>query len=108
LGASTCRLHDELHPRRHGLDRCGSPDRQRNRCGRGPALLRENVEDLPITGVIIIHSHADHFCGEKKVFTPEDIAERDVPVIAPERFFKEGVSENLLADNTMGRRASDI
>ncbi len=29
----------------------------------GLKLLRENVEDLPVTGVIITHSHADHFGG---------------------------------------------
>lgn len=72
----------------------------------GLELLREHVEDLPITGVIITHSHADHFGGVKGVITPEEIAEREVPVIAPEGFFEEAVSENLLAGNTMSRRAS--
>jgi alkyl sulfatase BDS1-like metallo-beta-lactamase superfamily hydrolase len=71
----------------------------------GLALLREHVEDLPITGVIITHSHADHFGGVKGVITPEELAERDVPVVAPEGFFEEAVSENLLAGNTMSRRA---
>ncbi len=72
----------------------------------GMALLRENVEDLPVTGVIFTHSHVDHFGGVKGVITPEEIAERNVPIIAPEGFFEEAVSENLIAGNTMSRRAS--
>lgn len=71
----------------------------------GLTLLRDTVADLPVTAVIITHSHADHFGGVKGVITPEEIAERDVPVIAPEGFFEEAVSENLLAGNTMSRRA---
>lgn len=71
----------------------------------GLQLLREHVEDLPITAVIFTHSHADHFGGVKGVITEEEIAERNVPVIAPEGFFEEAVSENLIAGNTMSRRA---
>jgi alkyl sulfatase BDS1-like metallo-beta-lactamase superfamily hydrolase len=71
----------------------------------GLRLLRENVEDLPVSGVIITHSHADHFGGVKGIITPEEIEERNVPVVAPEGFFEEAVSENLLAGNTMSRRA---
>lgn len=71
----------------------------------GLELLREHVEDLPVSAVIITHSHADHFGGVKGVITPEEISENDVPVIAPEGFFEEAVSENLLAGNTMSRRA---
>jgi len=71
----------------------------------GLSLLRETVEDLPVSAVILTHSHADHFGGVKGVITPEEIAARDVPVIAPEGFFEEAVSENLIAGNTMSRRA---
>lgn len=72
----------------------------------GMELLRKHVEDLPVSAVIITHSHADHFGGVKGIITPEEIAENDVPVIAPEGFFEEAVSENLLAGNTMSRRAA--
>lgn len=72
----------------------------------GLQLLRDNVEDLPVTGVIFTHSHVDHFGGVKGIITPEEIAERDVPIIAPVGFFEEAVSENLIAGNTMSRRAS--
>ena len=72
----------------------------------GLKLLRENVEDLPVSAVIFTHSHVDHFGGVKGVISVEKLAERNVPVIAPEGFFEEAVSENLLAGNTMSRRAS--
>ncbi|MBN8412998.1 alkyl/aryl-sulfatase [Halomonas litopenaei] len=72
----------------------------------GLALLREHVEDLPITGVIITHSHVDHFGGTKGVINEDDIAAGDIPIVAPEHFFEESVSENLIAGNTMSRRAS--
>ncbi len=72
----------------------------------GLKLLRENVEDLPVSALIFTHSHADHFGGAKGVLTEEEIAERGVEVIAPEGFFEEAVSENLTAGNAMSRRAS--
>lgn len=71
----------------------------------GLKLLREHVEDLPVSAVVFTHSHADHFGGVKGVITEEELVERDVPVIAPEGFFEEAVSENLIAGNTMSRRA---
>ncbi|WP_334175704.1 alkyl sulfatase dimerization domain-containing protein [Pseudoxanthobacter sp.] len=72
----------------------------------GYKLLRERVEDLPITAVIFTHSHVDHFGGVKGILTPDEIAARKIPVIAPEGFFEEAVSENLIAGNAMSRRAS--
>ncbi|XKE47316.1 MBL fold metallo-hydrolase [Halomonas organivorans] len=71
----------------------------------GMRLLREHVEDLPVSAVIFTHSHADHFGGVKGVITEEEIAEREVPVIAPVGFFEESVGENLIAGNAMSRRA---
>jgi len=71
----------------------------------GLGLLRQEVEDLPVSAVIITHSHADHFGGVRGVISEEEIAERDAPVIVPEGFFEEATSENLIAGNAMGRRA---
>ena len=69
------------------------------------ALFRENKGDAPITGVIFTHSHTDHFGGAKGVLSDQDI-KNGVPIVAPQHFFEEAVSENLLAGNVMGRRAS--
>ena len=68
-------------------------------------LLQEEVEDVPVSAVILTHSHIDHFGGVKGVVTPEEIEERGVEVIAPEHFFIESVNENLMAGNQMSRRA---
>ncbi|MBB4124423.1 alkyl/aryl-sulfatase [Martelella radicis] len=72
----------------------------------GLALLREHVEDLPVTGIIFTHSHVDHFGGVKGITTPEEMEANGIPVVAPVGFFEEAVSENLIAGNTMSRRAS--
>ena len=69
-------------------------------------LLREKVEDLPVSAVILTHSHGDHFGGVKGVVTQEQIDSGDVEVIAPVHFFEESVNENLMAGNQMSRRAS--
>ncbi|MET4692805.1 alkyl/aryl-sulfatase [Endozoicomonas lisbonensis] len=69
-------------------------------------LLREKVEDLPVSAVILTHSHGDHFGGVKGIVTQEQIDSGDVEVIAPVHFFEESVNENLMAGNQMSRRAS--
>ena len=71
----------------------------------GLALLREHVEDLPVSAVIITHSHADHFGGVKGVVSEEDVSAGAVDIIAPENFFAASVNENLIAGNHMIRRA---
>ncbi|MFV0447492.1 MAG: alkyl/aryl-sulfatase [Vibrio sp.] len=64
----------------------------------------------PLVGVIISHSHADHFGGFSGIYdaglaTPEDVKSGKLPVIAPQGFVEEAVSENVLAGNIMARRA---
>lgn len=72
----------------------------------GLKLLRDNVEDLPVTGVIFTHSHVDHFGGILGVTSQEDIDAGKVEILAPEGFFSHSIAENLMAGNTMSRRAS--
>lgn len=72
----------------------------------GLQLLRDTVEDLPVSAVIITHSHIDHYGGVGGVLTSEEMKMRSVPVIAPIGFFEEAISENLIAGNAMSRRAS--
>ncbi|WP_222618231.1 alkyl/aryl-sulfatase [Enterobacter sp. JUb54] len=64
----------------------------------------------PLKGVIISHSHADHFGGFAGIYaaglaTPEDIKSGKIPYYAPEGFVEEAVSENVMAGNIMARRA---
>lgn len=69
------------------------------------SLFRKIKGNDPITGVIFTHSHVDHFGGIKGIVSQTDI-NNGVPIVAPEGFFEESVSENLLAGNAMSRRAS--
>ena len=68
-------------------------------------LFRKHKGNAPITGIIFTHSHIDHFGGVKGILSEKDI-KNGVPIVAPEHFFEEAISENLLAGNVMGRRAS--
>ena len=72
----------------------------------GLDLMRAHRGDKPVTGVIYTHSHVDHYGGVKGVLTDADLARGDIPIIAPDGFLKEAVSENVLAGVAMGRRAT--
>lgn len=70
------------------------------------ALFREHVDPgFNVSAVIFTHSHLDHYAGvrelEKSGFDPATD-----PLIAPEGFLEEAVSENVMAGNVMSRRAS--
>lgn len=69
-------------------------------------LINSKVENLPVTGVIFTHSHVDHFAGIRGIVNEEDVRAGKVPVVAPEGFMEEAVSENVFAGNVMSRRAS--
>lgn len=69
------------------------------------ALYREHRGERPVTGLIYTHSHIDHFGGAKGIVSPEEVAEREIPVLAPAGFLHHAVSENVYAGTAMGRRA---
>ena len=69
-------------------------------------LVREHVADLPVTAVLSTHSHADHFGGIEGVASRDDVDAGRVRYVVPAEFVTESVSENVLAGNVMGRRAS--
>ncbi|MEI7056662.1 alkyl sulfatase dimerization domain-containing protein [Nocardioides sp. CCNWLW239] len=68
-------------------------------------LYREHCGDKPVTGVILTHSHIDHFGGIRGVVSDEDVA-AGVPVIAPSGFLEHAVGENVFAGTAMARRAA--
>jgi alkyl sulfatase BDS1-like metallo-beta-lactamase superfamily hydrolase len=70
------------------------------------ALYREHRGQRPVTGLIYTHSHIDHFGGAKGIVTPEEVAERGIPVLAPAEFLHHAISENVYAGTAMGRRAA--
>jgi len=65
-------------------------------------LVNETLGERPVSAVIFTHSHVDHYGGVRGVI-PEGA---NVPIIAPDNFVIESVSENILAGNAMSRRAS--
>ena len=69
------------------------------------ALYRKNRGDRPVTGVIITHTHTDHWGGVLGVATAEDFATGRIPLIAPDQYMENAVSENVIAGNAMRRRA---
>ena len=69
------------------------------------ALMRQHRGDKPVTAVIYTHSHVDHYGGVRGVLSDADIR-GGLRIIAPEGFLEEAVSENVLAGNAMGRRAT--
>lgn len=69
------------------------------------ALVRRELGDRPVTGLIYTHSHLDHFGGAPGVVAEADVAAGRVPILAPEGFLEHAVSENLIAGNAMARRA---
>jgi alkyl sulfatase BDS1-like metallo-beta-lactamase superfamily hydrolase len=69
------------------------------------AMVNAHVGQRPVTGVIYSHSHTDHFGGVEGVLTAEQLSSGSVPILAPEGFVREVVSENVLAGTVMLRRA---
>ena len=68
-------------------------------------LINDTLGERPVTGVVISHSHVDHFGGIKGVISEDDVRERGVPIIVPVKFTEHAVSENVYAGTAMGRRA---
>ena len=69
-------------------------------------IANEKLGERQVTGIIITHSHIDHFGGIHGVISPDEIASSQVPIIAPVDFVDESLSENVLAGNVMNRRAT--
>ncbi|GAA1708404.1 alkyl sulfatase dimerization domain-containing protein [Isoptericola hypogeus] len=63
------------------------------------ALYRAHRGDRPVTGLVITHSHADHYGGMSAV------AEEGTEIFAPHGFLEHTVSENVYAGPAMSRRA---
>jgi len=74
------------------------------------ALYEQKRGKRPLKGVIISHSHADHFGGIDGVYAaglakPEDFKSGKIPLVAPQGFLEEAIAENVTAGNIMSRRA---
>ncbi|WP_207655774.1 alkyl/aryl-sulfatase [Vallitalea okinawensis] len=64
--------------------------------------LAKQYEDIPISAVIITHSHADHYGGVLGVIKSGTVD--DIKVYAPKGFTKAVIEENVYAGIAMARR----
>ena len=69
------------------------------------ALYRKHRGNRPVQAVIYSDSHMDHFGGAQGVLLQNSSGQYDVPVIAPEGFMEEALSENVFAGSAMRKRA---
>ena len=69
-------------------------------------LVDAQLGEYPIMAVVYSHTHVDHFGGVKGIVSEEEVAQGQIPIIAPEGFEEYAVSENVYAGTGMGRRAS--
>jgi len=69
-------------------------------------LVEENLGKKPVKGIIISHTHVDHYGGIKGIVSEEEVQKNNIPIIVPEDFEEHVVSENVYAGTAMGRRAS--
>ena len=69
-------------------------------------LVTRQLGERPIHAVIFTHSHADHYGGVRGIVDQQDVDAGKVKIIAPEGFVEHAVSENVIAGNAMGRRAT--
>ena len=68
-------------------------------------FINDTLGERPVTGVVYSHSHIDHFGGVRGVVDEAEVRAGRVPIIAPENFLHEAISENVFAGNAMSRRS---
>jgi len=69
-------------------------------------FANDTLGERPVTGIVISHSHADHFGGIRGIISEEEVDARNIPIIVPEGFERYAVSENVYAGTAMARRAN--
>ncbi len=69
------------------------------------AFARKHLGDKPVSAIVFTHSHIDHFGGALGVMSPQEVAARNIPVVASDGFMEEATSENVMVGTAMGRRS---
>jgi len=72
----------------------------------GLDLLRQQVGDRPVVGIIYTHSHPDHYGGVRGIIDEQDAKSRGVPILAPGGFMNAVVADNVIALPAWGRRGA--
>ncbi|MDT2763991.1 alkyl sulfatase dimerization domain-containing protein [Enterococcus asini] len=63
------------------------------------------IVDQQIAGIVISHSHVDHFGGIRGLF-PDFTLDPQVPIYVPTGFTEAAIAENLITGQAMGRRSN--
>ncbi|MCB1397345.1 MAG: MBL fold metallo-hydrolase [Rhodobacter sp.] len=66
------------------------------------ALYRQHRGPRTVTAMVYTHCHPDHYGGARGILSDAEAAA--IPIIAPEGFLHEAISETLLAGHAMYRR----
>lgn len=66
-------------------------------------LVRRRLGDLPVTGILLTHAHADHFGGLAGILS---CCETVPPLIAPEGYLEAVAGESVLPGPAMRRRSA--
>ncbi len=77
----------------------------RETSGAALAFARQHLGNKPVSAVVLTHAHADHFGGVLGIVTPQEVAERKLPIVASAGFLEEATSENILVGTGMARRS---
>lgn len=67
-------------------------------------LAFKHLPKKPVTGVVITHSHADHYGGLVGALPPELLNEGKIPVVVPKDFVRNSIIENVFVGRAMTRR----
>ncbi len=68
-------------------------------------FARRHLGSRQVSAIIFTHSHIDHFGGVFGVISIQDASAEKIPVIAPENFMEESISENIMVGTAMARRS---
>ena len=69
------------------------------------AFARQHLGNKPVSAIVLTHAHADHFGGVLGIVTPQEVAQRKLPIVASAGFMEEATSENVLVGTGMARRS---
>lgn len=74
---------------------------------KGFEFAQTHLGKLPVKAILFTHSHIDHFGGVEGILSLMSEEEKaELRIVAPRGFMEEATSENLIAGDAMGRRAS--
>lgn len=69
------------------------------------AFARQHLGNKPVSAIVFTHAHADHFGGVLGIVSPQEVAQRQLPIIASAGFMEEATSENVMVGTGMARRS---